>query len=91
MTLDELGNVKTATITEWIAEPGPRRTIRREFKEFLLTYVDEHGTSVYGERIRDMGEREYSGNILMLGRENEIGTVFLGVSHEISALIWNKR
>ncbi|CAO3611186.1 unnamed protein product [Cunninghamella echinulata] len=57
MTLQELSNVKGTTIDGWITQEAPRRAIRREFKDFLQTYMDEGGTSVYGERIRDMGER----------------------------------
>ncbi|CAM0139684.1 MCM DNA helicase complex subunit [Umbelopsis sp. WA50703] len=56
MSLDDLRNMKHASLSDWIVQEAPRRTIKREFKDFLLTYVDEHGTSVYGERIKDMGE-----------------------------------
>jgi len=28
----------------------------KHFRQFLMTYVDEHGTSVYGQRIRQLGE-----------------------------------
>jgi DNA replication licensing factor MCM2 len=35
---------------------GPRRVIQREFRHFLTSFVDEHGNSVYGERIRSMCE-----------------------------------
>lgn len=59
MSLEDLRNVKTASISEWVSQEAPRRAVKREFKNFLQTYVDEHGTSVYGERIRDMGERKY--------------------------------
>lgn len=41
---------------EWIDVPAVRRTIMRAFKDFLMTYVDEHGTSVYGQRIKALGE-----------------------------------
>lgn len=58
MTLEDLSNVKNGSIAHWVTQEAPRRAIKREFKEFLQTYVDEHGTSVYGERIRDMGERK---------------------------------
>ncbi|KAG2218110.1 hypothetical protein INT45_002360, partial [Circinella minor] len=57
MSLEDLRNVKNATIGEWVSLEAPRRAAKREFKNFLQTYVDENGTSVYGERIRDMGER----------------------------------
>ncbi|ORY94529.1 MCM2/3/5 family-domain-containing protein [Syncephalastrum racemosum] len=57
MSLDELQNVKGDTISDWVSMEAPRRAIKREFRDFLQTFVDEHGTSVYGGRIRDMGER----------------------------------
>ncbi len=33
-----------------------RRAIVREFRNFLVTYVDENGVSVYGQRIKTLGE-----------------------------------
>ncbi|KAI8343924.1 MCM2/3/5 family-domain-containing protein [Chlamydoabsidia padenii] len=57
LSIEDLANVKSSTIGAWITQEAPRRATKREFKDFLQTYVDEHGTSVYGERIRDMGER----------------------------------
>ncbi|KAI8354142.1 MCM2/3/5 family-domain-containing protein [Choanephora cucurbitarum] len=57
MSLTDLANVKDTSLDAWINRESVRRAIKREFKDFLQTYVDEHGTSVYGERIRDMGER----------------------------------
>ncbi|ORZ25194.1 MCM2/3/5 family-domain-containing protein, partial [Absidia repens] len=57
LSIEDLATVKTTTIGAWITQEAPRRAVKREFKDFLQTYLDEHGTSVYGERIRDMGER----------------------------------
>lgn len=57
MSLNDLRNIKDSSIAVWITREAVRRGIKREFRDFLQTYVDEHGTSVYGERIRDMGER----------------------------------
>ncbi|CAO3595518.1 unnamed protein product [Absidia cylindrospora] len=57
MSIDDLANIKNATVGHWITQVGPRCAIKREFKDFLQTHVDEQGSSVYGERIRDMGER----------------------------------
>ncbi|KAJ1977516.1 MCM DNA helicase complex subunit [Dimargaris xerosporica] len=56
ITLDDLKDMKGRSIVEFIAMPGPRATIQREFRHFLLSYVDERGASVYGERIRYLGE-----------------------------------
>src|SRR6478735_2377793 len=57
MTLDDIRNVKDSSIDEWVHRESVRRSIKREFKDFLQTFMDEHGNSIYGERIRDMGER----------------------------------
>lgn len=57
MTLADIHNVKDASLDEWVNRESVRRSIKREFKDFLQTFTDEHSSSVYGERIRDMGER----------------------------------
>ena len=44
---------------EWIANDRVRRSIIRHFRQFLMTYVDEHGASVYSQRVRNLGESEY--------------------------------
>ncbi len=56
LPLDQLADVKTDSVASWIATPNVRRTIMREFRNFLVTYVDEHGESVYGQRIKTLGE-----------------------------------
>jgi len=76
MSLDDLRNMKHASMTDWIDQEAPRRTIKREFKDFLLTYVDEHGTSVYGERIKDMGESKWC-NAAMCGLRMNHGLPFV--------------
>jgi DNA replication licensing factor MCM2 len=50
--------MKARTIAEWVSMPGPRSAVAREFRTFLQTYVDEHGNSVYGARIKRLGERK---------------------------------
>ncbi|KAF2477993.1 MCM-domain-containing protein [Lindgomyces ingoldianus] len=56
LTLEALADVKSASLTDWVSLPAVARTIAREFKSFLTEYTDEHGTSVYGTRIRTLGE-----------------------------------
>lgn len=56
LSLDALGDVKAANVTEWIAMPAVRRTIAREFKTFLTEFTTENLESVYGNRIRTLGE-----------------------------------
>ncbi|KAJ2356162.1 MCM DNA helicase complex subunit [Coemansia erecta] len=55
MTLDDLKDMKGRSVSAWVSEAGPRQTIAREFRRFLLSYVDDSGASVYGERIRRLG------------------------------------
>ncbi|TBU53779.1 MCM-domain-containing protein [Dichomitus squalens] len=53
---EQLSDIKSNSIAEWIVLDRVRRTIVRHFRQFLMTYVDEHGASVYGQRIRHLGE-----------------------------------
>lgn len=56
LSLDQLNEWKDIPVYKWISIEAAARAVMREFKDFLLTYVDEHGTSVYGERIKTMCE-----------------------------------
>ncbi|PKS07497.1 hypothetical protein jhhlp_006101 [Lomentospora prolificans] len=56
LSLEALQDVKASSLTEWVSQPAVQRTIRREFKAFLTSYIDENGSSVYGNRIRTLGE-----------------------------------
>jgi DNA replication licensing factor MCM2 len=57
--LEQLSDIKAKSIVEWIAHDRVRRSIVRHFRQFLMTYVDDHGASVYGQRIRHLGESQY--------------------------------
>ncbi|KAF4599790.1 MCM DNA helicase complex subunit [Pleurotus pulmonarius] len=56
LPLEQLSDIKAKSIVEWIANERVRRSIIKHFRQFLMTYVDEHGSSVYGQRIRNLGE-----------------------------------
>ncbi|KAF3235827.1 MCM DNA helicase complex subunit [Orbilia oligospora] len=57
LSLEALADVKNASLPEWIALPAVQRSIAREFKTFLLEYVEPGSeVSVYGNRIRSLGE-----------------------------------
>lgn len=56
LSLETLQDVKASSLTDWVGLPAVHRTISREFKSFLTEYTDEHGTSVYGTRVRTLGE-----------------------------------
>ena len=57
LSLDALQDVKAASLTDWVAQPAVHNTIAKEFKAFLTEYTDENGMSVYGVRIRTLGEK----------------------------------
>ncbi|MCJ1263917.1 MCM DNA helicase complex subunit [Lobaria immixta] len=56
LSLETLQDVKASSLTDWVALPAVHRSISREFKSFLTEYTDENGTSVYGTRVRTLGE-----------------------------------
>lgn len=56
LSLEALSDVKASNLTEWVSQPPVQRTIKREFKAFLTSYTDASGSSVYGNRIRTLGE-----------------------------------
>ncbi|MCH0628998.1 ATP-binding protein [Kocuria palustris] len=56
LSLEALSEVKAPTVAEWIQQPAVSRLIHRELKNFLLEYTDAQGNSVYGARVRTLGE-----------------------------------
>jgi len=56
LSLEALQDVKASSLTEWVSQTAVQRTIKREFKAFLTEYTDDSGSSVYGNRIRTLGE-----------------------------------
>ncbi|KAI0785538.1 MCM-domain-containing protein [Abortiporus biennis] len=56
LPLEQLSDIKAKSIVEWIANERVRMSIFNHFRKFILTYVDENGASVYGHRIRMIGE-----------------------------------
>jgi DNA replication licensing factor MCM2 len=57
LTLEALQDVKATSLTDWVSQPPVQRTIAREFRSFLTEYTDENGASVYGNRIKTLGEQ----------------------------------
>lgn len=56
LSAEALADIKAASLTDWVIQPAVHRTIAREFKSFLTEFVDSQGISVYGVRIRTLGE-----------------------------------
>jgi DNA replication licensing factor MCM2 len=55
---EHLADIKANSVAEWIAQPRVRKTIEKQFRDFLVTYTDGAGKSVYGERVKTLGESE---------------------------------
>lgn len=56
MSLEHLADVKTRTIPEWVVIPAVRRAVATHFRTFLTTFTDDAGESIYGNRIKALGE-----------------------------------
>lgn len=56
LSLEALRDVKSSNITDWVSQTNVQRSVKREFKSFLTEFVDDGGHSVYGSRIRTLGE-----------------------------------
>ncbi|GAA5836759.1 hypothetical protein JCM9279_007653 [Rhodotorula babjevae] len=56
MPIEQLSDIRADSLAQWIEEPRTRKTIMREFKNFLLTYTDDNNESVYGSRITQLGQ-----------------------------------
>lgn len=59
MSLEHLGDVKAASIAEWVSIEAVRRAVQKHFKSFIMSFVDAAGKSVYGQKIKHLGESEY--------------------------------
>lgn len=83
LSLESLTDIKAPSITEWILQPAVARSIARELKAFLLEYTDENGRSVYGARIRTLGEvnsESLDVNYTHLAESKAILALFLATS-----------
>ncbi|KAL7266564.1 MCM DNA helicase complex subunit [Rhizina undulata] len=56
LSLEALGDIKASSTADWLSVPNVYRSVATHFKNFLLEYTDENGSSVYGTRIRTLGE-----------------------------------
>ena len=55
-SIENLEDMKGHPVREWVAMLGPKTEIKNRFKNFLRTFVDQKGHSVYREKIRQMVE-----------------------------------
>jgi DNA replication licensing factor MCM2 len=56
LSLEQLGDIKAANVADWLSNLNVYRSVAMHFRNFLLEYTDEHGSSVYGARIKTLGE-----------------------------------
>ena len=68
--------MKGHSVREWVSMQAPRLEIKNRFKQFLRSFVDDQGHSVYREKISQMCEGR-SDAIYFSGQHN---------LHEISHL-----
>ncbi|KAJ3265850.1 MCM DNA helicase complex subunit [Chytriomyces hyalinus] len=55
LSADAIAEVR-GPIADYVAMEGPRQAIKREFHQFLTSYVNDNGESVYGNKIVEMCE-----------------------------------
>ena len=53
-SIENLEDMKGHSVREWVSLAAPRLEIKNRFKQFLKTFVDEQGKSVYREKIQQM-------------------------------------
>ncbi|KAB8259091.1 MCM2/3/5 family-domain-containing protein [Aspergillus pseudonomiae] len=56
LSLEEMMDIKAPNVTDWVLQPQVLRSIYREFKAFLTEFTDDSGASVYGNKIKTLGE-----------------------------------
>lgn len=88
MPIEQLSDIRADSLAQWIEEPRTRKTIMREFKNFLLTYTDDNNESVYGSRITQLGQRASCSSVTERARSS--GTQELTV-HDARARVQSTR
>lgn len=65
-SIENLEDMKGHSVREWVCLQPPRLEIKNRFKQFLKTFVDDQGKSVYREKIKAMCEGKVCWIILNL-------------------------
>lgn len=63
-SIENLEDTKGHSTKEWVSMLGPRTEIINRFKSFLRTFIDEKGTYVYRDKIRQMCEQNKSSFVI---------------------------
>lgn len=58
-SIENLEDMRGHSVKEWVSLIGPRTEIYNRFKNFLRTFVDDKGHSLYREKIKQMCESKY--------------------------------
>merc|ERR1719175_137886 len=56
-SIENLEDTKGMSIREWVAMNAPRREVYNRFRNFLRTYVNQKGTNLYQEKIKEMCQK----------------------------------
>jgi len=79
-SIENLEDMKGHPVREWVVMPAPRLEIRNRFKQFLKTFCDERGDSVYRNKIKQMCENNKQSLIVdynILANEHQVLAYFL--------------
>ncbi|XP_074609915.1 DNA replication licensing factor mcm2-like [Acropora palmata] len=79
-SIENLEDMKGHTVREWVSMQAPRLEIKNRFKQFLRSFVDDQGHSVYREKIQQMCEANKQSLIIdynILANEQQVLAYFL--------------
>eukprot|EP00794_Sanderia_malayensis_P005983 gene5983-6679_t len=79
-SIENLEDLKGHTVREWVSMAAPRLEIKNRFKQFLKTFVDEQGKSVYREKIQQMCQANKQSLVIdynILANEHQVLAFFL--------------
>ena len=65
-SIENLEDMRGHSVKEWVSLIGPRTEIYNRFKNFLRTYVDEKGHSLFREKIRQMCESKFTSQLFCI-------------------------
>jgi len=79
-SIENLEDMKGHTVREWVVMAAPRLEIKNRFKQFLKTFCDDRGESVYRNKIRIMCENNRQSLTVdynILANEHQVLAYFL--------------
>ncbi|RMX61533.1 hypothetical protein pdam_00013734 [Pocillopora damicornis] len=79
-SIENLEDMKGHSVREWVSMQAPRLEIKNRFKQFLRSFVDDQGKSVYREKISQMCEANKQSLVIdynILANEQQVLAYFL--------------